>query len=174
MTYVLIATDGSPTSRAATAYAADLLGAMNLDGIGVLTVIRPPLESFVDADSLLIPQATWSELEAARQEEACIALHAAATDLTRFDGLLTTVCRTGRHVPRVIVDTTCELGADLIVMGASRRGTLRGLLGVPVSDWVQRHAHCPVLLVRPNGSAAPHEGCDRAPSRDHTYGLVVA
>jgi len=155
MTRVLIATDGSSISRVATRYAADVLGTLNLDGICVLTVVRPPMEPLMDADSILIPQDTWRALEAAAQDAASMALQAAMADLARFDGLLKTVSRTGHHVPRVIVDTACELGANLIVMGASRHGTLRTLLGGDVSDWVQRHAHCPVLLVRPNQPCAP-------------------
>jgi nucleotide-binding universal stress UspA family protein len=148
MTRVLIATDGSPTSRAATVYAADLLGCANVVAISVLTVVRPPLDSLVDMDSLFIPQNTWDELESAAREAADMALQAAVADLARFDGLLKTVCRTGHQVPRVIVDTARELGADLIVMGASRHTALSPLLGGRVSDWVQQHAPCPVLLVR--------------------------
>jgi nucleotide-binding universal stress UspA family protein len=149
MTRELVATDGSPTSRSATAYAAELLSTVDLVGISVLTVIRPPLEHFAETDWLFIPQETWDELAAAAQDEAGVALQAALVDLARFDGLLRTVSRTGHHVARVIVETACELGADLIVMGAPRRGPLRGLLGGGVSNWVQRHAHCSVLLVRP-------------------------
>jgi nucleotide-binding universal stress UspA family protein len=152
MTRVLIATDGSPTSRAATVYAADLLGCANVVAISVLTVVRPPLDSFMDTDSLFIPQNTWDALESAAREAAGMALQAAVADLARFDGLLGTVCRTGHQVPRVIVDTACELGADLIVMGASRHGTLRAVLGGSISDWVQQHAPCPVLLVPAQGS----------------------
>jgi nucleotide-binding universal stress UspA family protein len=48
-----------------------------------------------------------------------------------------------------------ELGADLIVMGSRGLGGVRRALMGSVSDSVVRHAHCPVLVVRPNkGQAA--------------------
>jgi nucleotide-binding universal stress UspA family protein len=54
-----------------------------------------------------------------------------------------------------IVALAEELGADLIVMGCRGLGGLRRALMGSVSDSVVRHAHCPVLVVRPNkGQAA--------------------
>jgi nucleotide-binding universal stress UspA family protein len=48
-----------------------------------------------------------------------------------------------------------ELGADLIVMGSRGLGGVRRALMGSVSDSVVRHAHCPVLVVRPEkGQAA--------------------
>jgi nucleotide-binding universal stress UspA family protein len=42
-----------------------------------------------------------------------------------------------------------ETGADLIVMGSRGVGGIRRALVGSVSDSVVRHAHCPVLVVRP-------------------------
>jgi nucleotide-binding universal stress UspA family protein len=42
-----------------------------------------------------------------------------------------------------------ELDVGLIVMGSRGRGGLRRALMGSVSDSVVRHAHCPVLVVRP-------------------------
>jgi nucleotide-binding universal stress UspA family protein len=42
-----------------------------------------------------------------------------------------------------------EEGADLIVMGSRGRGRIRRALMGSVSDSVVRHAHCPVMVVRP-------------------------
>jgi nucleotide-binding universal stress UspA family protein len=54
-----------------------------------------------------------------------------------------------------IVALAEELGADLIVMGSRGLGGLRRALMGSVSDSVVRHAHCPVLVVRPEkGQAA--------------------
>ena len=54
-----------------------------------------------------------------------------------------------------IVALAEELGADLIVMGCRGLGGVRRALMGSVSDSVVRHAHCPVLVVRPEkGQAA--------------------
>ena len=42
-----------------------------------------------------------------------------------------------------------QLGAGLIVVGSRGRGRMRRALMGSVSDSVVRHAHCPVLVVRP-------------------------
>ena len=48
-----------------------------------------------------------------------------------------------------IVALAEELGAYLIVGGNRGCGGIRRALTGSVSDWVVRHAHCPVLVVRP-------------------------
>jgi nucleotide-binding universal stress UspA family protein len=54
-----------------------------------------------------------------------------------------------------IVALAEELQADLIVMGSRGLGGVRRALMGSVSDSVVRHAHCPVLVVRPKkGQAA--------------------
>jgi nucleotide-binding universal stress UspA family protein len=54
-----------------------------------------------------------------------------------------------------IVALAEELGADLIVIGSRGLGGVRRALMGSVSDSVVRHAHCPVLVVRPEkGQAA--------------------
>ena len=53
-----------------------------------------------------------------------------------------------------IVALAEELGAYLIVVGRRDRGRIRRALAGSVSDWVVRHAHCPVLVVR------SHKGAD--------------
>jgi nucleotide-binding universal stress UspA family protein len=53
-----------------------------------------------------------------------------------------------------IVALAEELGADLIVMGSRGLGGVRRALMGSVSDSVVRHAHCPVLVVRPENEQA--------------------
>jgi nucleotide-binding universal stress UspA family protein len=53
-----------------------------------------------------------------------------------------------------IVALAEELGADLIVMGSRGLGGVRRALMGSVSDSVVRHAHCPVLVVRPEKEQA--------------------
>ena len=55
--------------------------------------------------------------------------------------------------------STCEyrcedIGAGLIVMGSRGLGGMRRALMGSVSDSVVRHAHCPVLVVRPEKEQA--------------------
>src|SRR5918994_1784488 len=57
-----------------------------------------------------------------------------------------------------IVTLAEELGANLIVMGSRGLGGVRRALMGSVSDSVVRHAHCPVLVVRPGKErSAEHE-----------------
>jgi nucleotide-binding universal stress UspA family protein len=53
-----------------------------------------------------------------------------------------------------IVALAEELQADLIVMGSRGLGGVRRALMGSVSDSVVRHAHCPVLVVRPKKEQA--------------------
>ena len=53
-----------------------------------------------------------------------------------------------------IVALAEELQADLIVMGCRGLGGVRRALMGSVSDSVVRHAHCPVLVVRPEKEQA--------------------
>jgi len=59
-----------------------------------------------------------------------------------------TQLRVGRP-DREIVDLAEEIGVGLIVMESRGLGGMRRALMGSVSDSVVRHAHCPVLVVRP-------------------------
>jgi len=48
-----------------------------------------------------------------------------------------------------IVGLAEEIDAGLIVVGSRRLGGVRRALMGSVSDSVVRHAHCPVMVVRP-------------------------
>jgi nucleotide-binding universal stress UspA family protein len=50
---------------------------------------------------------------------------------------------------REIVDLAEELGLGLIVLGSRGLGGIKRALMGSVSDSVVRHAHCPVLVLRP-------------------------
>ena len=53
-----------------------------------------------------------------------------------------------------IVHLAEEIGADLIVIGSRGFGGLKRALLGNVADSVVRHAHCPVLVVRPTEGAS--------------------
>ena len=60
-----------------------------------------------------------------------------------------------RYRAQQIVKVAEDVGAGLIVMGSRGLGGVRRVLMGSVSDLVVRHAHCPVLVVRPEkGQAA--------------------
>jgi nucleotide-binding universal stress UspA family protein len=50
---------------------------------------------------------------------------------------------------RAIIHLAEELGVGLIVMGSRGLGSVRRALMGSISDSVVRHAHCPVMIVRP-------------------------
>jgi nucleotide-binding universal stress UspA family protein len=54
-----------------------------------------------------------------------------------------------RYRAQQIVKVAEDIGAGLIVMGSRGLGGVRRALMGSVSDSVVRHAHCPVLVVRP-------------------------
>jgi nucleotide-binding universal stress UspA family protein len=59
-----------------------------------------------------------------------------------------------RHRADQIVRVAQDIGAGLIVMGSRGLGGIRRALMGSVSDSVVRHAHCPVLVVRPEQEQA--------------------
>jgi nucleotide-binding universal stress UspA family protein len=67
--------------------------------------------------------------------------------------------RTGEP-DREIVALSEELGVGLIVMGNRGLGGVRRALMGSVSDSVVRHAHCPVMVVRPEKERLVESGGD--------------
>jgi nucleotide-binding universal stress UspA family protein len=59
-----------------------------------------------------------------------------------------------RYRAQQIVQVAEDIGAGLIVMGSRGLGGVRRALMGSVSDSVVRHAHCPVLVVRPENERA--------------------
>jgi nucleotide-binding universal stress UspA family protein len=53
------------------------------------------------------------------------------------------------HPDEEIVGLGEEIGADLIVTGSRGLGGMRRVLMGSASDSIVRHAHCPVMVVRP-------------------------
>jgi nucleotide-binding universal stress UspA family protein len=59
-----------------------------------------------------------------------------------------------RHRAQQILRVAEDIDAGLIVMGTRRRGGVQRALVGSVCDTVVRHAHCPVLVVRPEKEQA--------------------
>lgn len=123
---VLLATDTSDASTAAEVQAIEL--AVRLDGrLVVLTV---------SAGSPSARAARQVAVEAVVQRARSAG--ADATGLA-WDG----------EPGETIVDAAQAEGADLIVVGTHDRGAVGRLFLGSVSDYVVRHARCPVMVVRP-------------------------
>jgi nucleotide-binding universal stress UspA family protein len=146
---VVVATDGGPAARAAAVHAARLL--QHPLAVTLLTVIAdPPGEE--DAGGIEGPVATPEEEAREWEQEQREAREALRVTSWAFDHEGTPAMDT--------VDTRVELGdaghaiciaaedvnADLIVMGMRARGRIQALLFGSTTEYVIRHAKCPVLL----------------------------
>jgi nucleotide-binding universal stress UspA family protein len=148
-TKILLATDGSEHAELALWTAIDLANSTNSE-LHVVTVGREYHPAYeIPEHGKLLEEA----LQALRQEAQSI-----------LDEQVRKIEETGGTVAKAhlklegrpdqeIVRLSEEIGAGLIVMGSRGLGGLRRLLMGSVSDSVVRHAHCPVLVVRPDNSA---------------------
>jgi nucleotide-binding universal stress UspA family protein len=140
-TTILLATDGSREAGLAARTAVDLAASTGSE-LHVVTAGR------------MFPAAAYEAYNEAmdgllRQE----ARHVLEEEVRKIEEAGGTVARA--HVrmddrrDEAIVRLAEEIGAGLIVMGNRGLGGVRRALMGSVSDSVVRHAHCPVLIVRP-------------------------
>lgn len=135
---LLLATDLSPASEAATERALDLARRL---GSGILAV------SVIDPGTLRLPGGRFGaridQVRASREREAQVLVRRG-----RELGVPVTFLIWQGDPGEVIVEAARSEGVEMIVIGShGRRGVERALLG-SVSDHVVRHAPCPVLVVR--------------------------
>jgi nucleotide-binding universal stress UspA family protein len=141
---ILLATDGSAASEGASDEAIDLavqVGARLLV-VSVLGASSRPSETSTEAAG---PADSRDSLTAKAQ---AIAQHAKAA------GCNATFLVWDGEPGEAIVAAADSENADIIVVGShGRSGVSRFLIG-SVSDYVVRHAHCPVMVVRgrPDGA----------------------
>jgi len=153
---ILLATDGSEEANLASSTAADLARGTGSE----LHIV------YVEPASYVYEMAEWEASRADMRGE----LERAAGEMadSRLQEQLQKIGEAGAQIAgtyaRVgfpdaeIVALAGKLGAGLIVMGSRGRGPLRRALMGSVSDSVVRHAHCPVLVVRPERQrSAEHE-----------------
>jgi nucleotide-binding universal stress UspA family protein len=135
---ILLATDGSVASEPASDQAIDLavqIGARLLV-VSVVSSSRQPSEAAADGSHA----AELRDSIAAKVQEIVQHARAAGADATYlvWEG----------NAGEAIVAAADSENADLIVVGShGRSGVTRFLIG-SVSDYVVRHAHCPVMVVR--------------------------
>jgi nucleotide-binding universal stress UspA family protein len=145
-TRILLATDGSEEAELALKTAVDLADCTNSE-LHVVTVGREyhPAHFEVPETGRLLDEA-----RRVMEREAREVLDGQVKKIEEAGGNVAQVhLRTGGHRDREIVRVGEEIGAGLIVMGSRGLGGLRRALMGSVSDSVVRHAHCPVLVVRP-------------------------
>ena len=143
---ILLATDGSPASECASEEGIDLavqLGARLLV-VSVLSAASRPSEAAVEAGGPADSRASLTTKAQAIVQRA----KAAGADATFlvWEG----------EPGEAIVAAADSENADLIVVGShGRSGVSRFFIG-SVSDFVVRHAHCPVMVVRGTVEATRH------------------
>jgi nucleotide-binding universal stress UspA family protein len=143
-TRILLATDGSEEAEVAALRAVDLADAtdseLHVVHVGVVPIF---LKSY--PGTLGYERKLYEHIEEVSRE----LLRKQSWRVKAADG---TVAGTHLRIGQVdleIVALAEELQADLIVMGSRGLGGVRRALMGSVSDSVVRHAHCPVLVVRP-------------------------
>lgn len=149
MKKVLLATDGSDCAEEAAWFLSHLPHAEKLD-LHVLTVLQAPYGAQRFASPSMM--AEYIDRERTSSKEAFQRVAA------MFEGAnvsLTHITREG-HRGQCIVEAGDELKADLTVVGARGRSTVRRLLLGSTSDYVATHAHNSVLVVRPTGLRQEH------------------
>jgi nucleotide-binding universal stress UspA family protein len=135
---VVLATDLSPISGAATTAALDIARSL---GARLLAV------SVIDPGSLRLPGGRFRlRVDQVRSEREQVAQELVARG--RSAGVEVDFLVWEGDPGEAIVEAATAEGADMIVVGSHGRGTVGRFLIGSVSDHVVRNAPCPVLVVR--------------------------
>jgi nucleotide-binding universal stress UspA family protein len=148
-TRILLATDGSEEANLAALTAVDLADAthseLHVVHVGVVPIFLKSYPGTLGYYGKLYEQIEEVSRELLRKQSGRVKVAGGTVAGTHL--------RMGQ-VALEIVALAEELGADLIVMGSRGLGGVRRALMGSVSDSVVRHAHCPVLVVRPEKEQA--------------------
>lgn len=142
---ILVATDGSPASAAASDEAIDLslrLGARLI----VINVVNVPELTTAGA---IFP----GTVVGAREEAEAIARR--VVDDARRSGVAATYLTWEGQPGEAIVAAAESEGVDLVVVGTHGRSVIGRLLLGSVSEYVVRHSRVPVMVVRPQEAFVP-------------------
>jgi nucleotide-binding universal stress UspA family protein len=142
---ILFAYDGSTSADAAIAAAATILSRGHAAGI-VLAIWEPLAVEWLPVHES--PPALHIDSDAgpsARQAQALAVRGARLANRAGVEALPFAIDG-GLPVPETVISSADDLGADLIVLGASGLGRTSSVLG-SVSNYVLAHAHRPVLVV---------------------------
>jgi nucleotide-binding universal stress UspA family protein len=151
---ILLATDGSQEAELATLVAVELANSIGSE-LHVVHIKLVPI-------TLPYPEVLdWREdLERAERETREL-LDEQVKKVEDAGGTVAGTHLREEQPAEEIVALADELGADLIVVGSRGRGRIRRALAGSVSDWVVRHAPCPVLVVRSRKGADNRERLSR-------------
>jgi nucleotide-binding universal stress UspA family protein len=148
-TRILLATDGSEEAELAALRAVELADAteseLHVVHVGVVPSFLVSYPGTLGYDGKLYEQVQVRARELLRKQ---------SWRVKAAGGIVAGAHLRMGAVALEIVALAEELGADLIVMGSRGLGGVRRVLMGSVSDSVVRHAHCPVMIVRPENEQA--------------------
>jgi nucleotide-binding universal stress UspA family protein len=142
-TKILLATDGSDESDLAATTAAELAKSTDSE-LDVIYVLEVEPWHFPQRELVKYPQRYEELREEGRRlcDEQVEKIKAAGGSVAE------SYLAVGRPADQIVAHAQ-DQGAGLIVMGSRGLGGIRRALMGSVSDAVVRHAHCPVMVVRP-------------------------
>jgi nucleotide-binding universal stress UspA family protein len=148
-TRILLATDGSREAQLAASTAADIATSTDSE-LHLLTVAPGNPDPVYHIHEGGLRYETYQQALEAIKGEAQKVLDEQVQEIEGAGGSVKEAhLRVGERRDQAVVHLAEELGAGLIVMGSRGLGGVRRALMGSVSDSVVRHAHCPVMIVRP-------------------------
>jgi nucleotide-binding universal stress UspA family protein len=148
-TRILLATDGSREAQLAATTAADLANSTNSELHVVTVALGTPDPVYYLHEASLRYETFEQALEAVKGEAQKV-IDEQVQKIEEAGGTVREAhLRIGERRDQAIVHLAEELAAGLIVLGSRGLGGVRRALIGSVSDSVVRHAHCPVMVVRP-------------------------
>ena len=153
-TKIVLATDGSREAQLAASTATDLANSTNSE-LHLLCVALGNLDPVYHIHEGSLRYETYQQALEAAKAQAQEVLDEQVRKVREAGGSVKEAhLRNADRRDQAIIHLAEELGAGLIVMGSRGLGGVRRALIGSVSDSVVRHAHCPVLIVRPEKQRA--------------------
>lgn len=148
-TSILLATDGSEEAELAARIATDL--AKSTGSELHVAAVFPESDYVHPYYEVRFPEAAEQLRQEAREGIRKV-LEEQATRIRETGGEVAEAHLRVGEPDQEIVALAEELESSLIVIGSRGLGGIRRALMGSVSDSVVRHAHCPVMVVRPEGT----------------------
>jgi nucleotide-binding universal stress UspA family protein len=153
-TKIVLATDGSREAQLAASTATDLANSTNSE-LHLLCVAPGNLDPVYHIHEGSLRYETYQQALETVKAQAQEVLDEQERKVREAGGSVKEAhLRLEERRDQAIIHLAEELGAGLIVMGSRGLGGVRRALIGSVSDSVVRHAHCPVMIVRPEKQRA--------------------